>query len=77
MNANTRFWVKELEKLNGAIIERPVITPADEYDEEFFGIQVRLPNGKYKILWILTDEEGNGPGAIEIVDSQIEGMEII
>lgn len=76
MNANTKFWVKELKKLNGGVIERPVITPS-QYEDEFFGLEIRLPNGKCKILWILRDEEGNGPGAVDIVNCDETGMEII
>lgn len=76
MNSNTKFWLKELKKLNGGVIERPVATPS-QYEEEFFGLEIRLPNGKCMILWILQDEEGNGPGAVDIVDCDETGMEII
>lgn len=45
-------------------------------DPSFYGIEVHMPSGEIKNVWILQDEEWNGPGAIEISpDNEEEGDE--
>lgn len=58
------YYTKTLHKLSGSIIEQAVT----DKEGECFGIQIKTPLGKHKIIWFLCDEEGNGPGAFEIQD---------
>ena len=57
------FYVKELSPLvDGKIIK---IVKDDSYGEEYYGLLVQKGNKKYT-MWILADDEGNGPGSFEI-----------
>lgn len=56
------YYINKLSKLNGYTIECPVI---DE-SEEFFGLVLVNAQRDVKTLWILRDDEGNGPGSFEI-----------
>lgn len=43
---------------------------------DFYGFEIRMSSGEIKNVWILRDEEWNGPGAIEISsDNEEEGDE--
>jgi hypothetical protein len=71
MNPNTKYWTTQLSKLQGGTIQKAIYSKPsadDFYDEEFFGIEVKMPDGARKLVWILADEEGNGPGAVDITD---------
>ena len=64
----TDFYVKQLSQLNGWTVGGPVVSPPDELlGDRFFGL-APTKNGASKILWILRDDEGNGPGSFEIQD---------
>ncbi len=39
-------------------------------DDEIFGLDIVMPNGEKKILWLLSDFEGNGPGGFSIEDAE-------
>jgi len=62
------FYLRKLRPLIGATITQTCRTGVDEYGDEFFGLIVTLPNGKKKSVIFLADDEGNGPGSIEIND---------
>lgn len=64
-SAQTKFYLKKLSPLVGGEIISTVSSPADDYGDEFFGLLVNK-NGKKSILWLLADDEGNGPGSFEI-----------
>ena len=51
------FYVKQLEVLVGETVEGVV---TDE-EGQFFGLRIGS-----KILWLLSDDEGNEPGSFEI-----------
>ena len=69
MNA-TEFHLTQLEPLIGGSIVGLARTGVDEdVDDELFGLLVRLKTGQRKVLWFLSDPEGNGPGSFELSDS--------
>jgi hypothetical protein len=35
-------------------------------EDEFFGLQVKMPEGQTKVLWLYQDDEANGPGSFEM-----------
>lgn len=39
-------------------------------DDEIFGLDIVMPNGEKKILWLLSDFEGNGPGGFSLEDAE-------
>jgi hypothetical protein len=76
MNKSTKYWTAQLRQVCGGVVERPIVTPPDEDGVEFFGLQIRLPHGESRVLWILGDEEGNMPGAVEIEKNfKVKGIE--
>lgn len=58
------YWTSTLNKLVGSVIEQAV----SDKKGEFFGLQIKTPLGKHKIIWFLMDEEENGPGAFQLQD---------
>lgn len=64
------YQLQQLRPLVGATITALARTAPDEgeFEPEFFGFVLALPDGQQRTLLILSDPEGNGPGAIEIVD---------
>ncbi len=62
------FHLRQLHQLVGGTITQICRTGVDEYGDEFFGIIVTLPNGKKKTVIFLADDEGNGPGSVQISD---------
>lgn len=63
--SNADFYCKELQPL----MDGKVVNTAQDPEGEFFGLVIELPTGKQKILWILQDDEGNGPGSFDINDA--------
>jgi len=59
---NVDFYTEKLSVLSGGVI----VGPMKDHEEEFFGLQIKK-DGKLLALWILSDDEGNGPGSFEIV----------
>ena len=66
MNDQTKFYTNKLKKLVGSKIESVTYAEEDNYGNEFFGLVIKLKNGKEKILWLLSDDEGNAPGSFDI-----------
>lgn len=60
------FYQKQLSKL----LDGKIIGTIQDEDGEFFGLRILMPKGKVKLLWFLSDDEGNGPGSFEIGDEQ-------
>ena len=52
--------------LVGGTITGAVLSP----DREEYGFTVRCRDGKTRIAWVMSDEEGNGTGYIEIAEHQ-------
>ena len=59
---STSFYVKELSQL----VDGKIISVVKDDSDEFFGIKIQKGNKKYT-MWILADDEGNGPGSFDIV----------
>lgn len=62
---NADFYCEKLKPLFGAT----VTGIARDFDNEFFGLEFKLADGSTKTLWILQDDEGNGPGSFDIEDA--------
>jgi hypothetical protein len=55
------FWAEKLTKFIGHKVEGVTV----DQNDEFFGLI--LTKGKSKtIVWIMEDDEGNGPGSLDI-----------
>jgi hypothetical protein len=70
MSQNTKLSLEKMAPLIGAKIIR-IISGVNEFGETDFGFSVKTKTGKTLNVWILADDEGNGPGAIEIQDETI------
>jgi len=57
------FYINKLHKLVGST----VIMSIQDEEDGFFGLRLNQ-EGKLYDLWILRDDEGNGPGSFEIID---------
>lgn len=68
MKSKTDFYLKKLHPLVGGKITALARSgPSDDpFEDEFFGFEVTLPNGKKKTVILLADDEGNGPGSFDI-----------
>ena len=62
------FYIKQLVQLVGAKVTKEIVTPPDEFGDQFFGLQFQLPDGTERELLILRDDEGNGPGSFDLYD---------
>lgn len=62
---NADFYLKQLEPLVGAKIVSFVREGEGGYDENW-GLTLELPDGSRKHMWILRDDEGNGPGSFSL-----------
>jgi hypothetical protein len=58
------FYLNELSQL----ISGQVVNTVTDTEEEFFGLQIKMPEGETKVLWFYRDDEANGPGSFEISD---------
>jgi len=70
MESQTTFYLNQLKPLIGGRITAVARTGPTEnlYDDEFFGLVIKLPNGKTKTLLLLSDDEGNAPGSFQIIN---------
>jgi len=59
---DAEYGAKIVEGLVGATIARALIDKSGES----FGFVARFPDGTEKAVWVLCDEEGNGPGALSV-----------
>ena len=55
------FYLNKLEPIMGG----EVVGGFKDKDGEFFGLRIENNNRKYN-LWLLSDDEGNGPGSFEL-----------
>ena len=60
--ADTDFYTSQLVTL----IDSRVTGVIKDDENEFFGLQFTTKEGKRMNLWILRDDEGNGPGSIDL-----------
>jgi len=70
MSSYVDHQLQQLRPLVGATITALARTAPgeDEFEPEYFGLVLTLPNGQQRTVLILSDPEGNGPGAVEIAD---------
>jgi hypothetical protein len=61
-NSSTKYYLAQLNTLVGG----KVTAVATDEDEEFFGLQITMPDGTRRTILFLSDDEGNGPGSFEI-----------
>jgi len=66
MSVGVKYQVdKIVEKLVGATITTAITSPPNSFGDEFYGFMALTPDEKEIFVWVLRDEEGNGPGALE------------
>jgi hypothetical protein len=63
-NGNVAYLTKQLEPYMGA----KIVGFADD-EEGVFGLIIQKGKQK-KVLWVLCDPEGNGPGFLELGDAE-------
>jgi len=63
---NLNFYTDRLKGLVGGEIVGVVASPPNPFGEVFVGMKIQKINGTRYVLWFLSDEEGNGPGAFDI-----------
>lgn len=61
----SEFYLSQLAPLVGGTISGTVV----DDEGEFFGLEVKLPGGRVVTLWLLSDDEGNGPGSFSLEDA--------
>ena len=67
----TNFYLEKLAVLVGGTVTGAVRSGVDEtLGDEYFGLKIMGKDGKAKVLWLLSDDEGNGPGSFEIAEAQ-------
>ncbi len=54
------------DTLVGGTITNAILSP----DREEYGFKVTCRDGKTRIVWVMSDEEGNGTGFLEITEHQ-------
>ena len=63
MQRRTKFYADKLAKLCGGTVVGAVVS--NDYGIEFYGLQIHK-KGETLNLWLLQDDEGNGPGSFRI-----------
>ena len=66
MSAPAAFYAEKLIGLIGSTI----IGVATDPENEFYALQLKAKDGERMDLWILRDDEGNGPGSFDLVESE-------
>lgn len=64
MNQGTEFKANKLSELVGGTIKAVALDKS--MSEDFLGLQITLPDGRERVLWIMADDEANGPGSFSI-----------
>lgn len=68
------YWTTVLSTLKGGkILEAVVDYPEEEGDEPYFGLLIEMPDKTSKILWLLSDEEGNHGGRCNVEPARLRG----
>jgi len=58
----SEWFAENIQEIIGTRIVNAVVSN----DKESWGFRVAFPNGKFKIVWVSCDPEGNGPGFLDI-----------
>lgn len=70
----TEWTLKQYDGLVGGTIVGTIVDPDGNGYESFCGIQVKMPSGAVKNVWVQRDTEGNGPGFLAIEDERHEAI---
>ena len=62
------YWKTVLTALVGGTIKKVLVNYGD--GENWYGLAIKLADGRKMALWFLSDEEANAPGRFEV--SEIE-----
>jgi hypothetical protein len=62
----TQFRLNQLTTLLGGRIVGVAWDPSDPSIDPITGLRILMSNNKEVIMWILRDDEGNGPGSFDI-----------
>lgn len=54
------------KQLVGGVITQAIVAEDGEFGDANFGFEVQLRDGSVKVVWVLSDPEGNGTGFLEI-----------
>jgi len=65
MSNQTKWTLAQYKKLTGGTITGFIVDDSDEW-ATFIGLQVTMPSGAVKNVWVQRDTEGNGPGFLSI-----------
>lgn len=66
MSQDHAYMQRHIAPLIGGTIVQLVASDGESHEQDVFGIEVRKPDGKTVVAWILCDPEGNGPGHLDI-----------
>jgi hypothetical protein len=58
------------EKIGDALVGGTITNAILSTDREEYGFQVRCRDGKTRVVWVMSDAEGNGTGFLEITEGQ-------
>lgn len=67
MSIDSEYTLRELEKIVGGKVTGLIKASLNDFGETNCGFKVQMPSGKEKVVWIMRDAEGNGPGTVDIV----------
>lgn len=63
---NTDFYLEKLTRVVGAKVTGLVRSGKDDGLDEFYGLSLVADDGQKFTLWLLCDDEGNGPGSFDL-----------
>jgi|GEM_PF-1395728 len=72
MGATKRRTLAEVmaEEIGTTLVGGTITDAILSTDREEYGFSVRCRDGKTQIVWVMSDEEGNGTGFLEISEHQ-------
>jgi hypothetical protein len=67
--ANKRTLAQVMaEEIGNALVGGTITNAILSTDREEYGFTVRCRDGKTRIVWVMSDEEGNGTGFLDITE---------
>jgi len=64
MSDDAKYTLMQLGKVVGGKVTGLIKAPLNDFGETDCGFKVQMPSGKEKVVWIMKDVEGNGPGTV-------------
>lgn len=69
--ANKRTLAQVMaEEIGNALVGGTITNAILSTDREEYGFAVRCRDGKPRVVWVMSDPEGNGTGFLEITEHQ-------